>query len=163
MTATRRPTRPRSPWASDEHELFRETARAWIEREILPHDARWQARGYVDPELWQSAGEAGLLGTDVPAEHGGLGGDFGFECVIYEELLHAGFACFGKGVHEIATHYVGASQDRLDGLTVDLGDWWFNLRPSNTEPLLRLNLEAVDRAACDAHTDEVLALIRAES
>ena len=42
----------------------------------------------------------------MPAEHGGLGGDFGFECVIYEELLHAGFACFGKGVHEIATHYV---------------------------------------------------------
>ena len=98
MTATRRPSRPRSPWASDEHELFRETARAWIEREILPHDARWQARGYVDAELWPSAGEAGLLGTDVPAEHGGLGGDFGFECVIYEELLHAGFACFGKGV-----------------------------------------------------------------
>ena len=38
-------------------------------------------------------------------------------------------------------------QDRLDGLTVDLGDWWFNLRPSNTEPLLRLNLEAPTRAA----------------
>ena len=38
-----------------------------------------------------------------------------------------------------------ASQDRLDGLTVDLGEWWFNLRPSNTEPLLRLNLEAADR------------------
>jgi phosphomannomutase len=52
-----------------------------------------------------------------------------------------------------------AAQDRLDGLTVDLGDWWFNLRPSNTEPLLRLNLEAADRATCDAHTDEVLALV----
>ena len=39
-----------------------------------------------------------------------------------------------------------AEQDRLDGLTVDLGDWWFNLRPSNTEPLLRLNLEAADAA-----------------
>jgi phosphomannomutase len=51
--------------------------------------------------------------------------------------------------------------DRLDGLTVDLGDWWFNLRPSNTEPLLRLNLEAADRAACDARTEEVLAVVRA--
>ena len=38
-------------------------------------------------------------------------------------------------------------QDRLDGLTVDCGDWWFNLRPSNTEPLLRLNLEAADAAS----------------
>ena len=54
-----RPSRPRSPWASDDHELFRETARAWIEREILPNDERWQARGCVDAELWPSAGEAG--------------------------------------------------------------------------------------------------------
>jgi phosphomannomutase len=53
-----------------------------------------------------------------------------------------------------------ADVDRTDGLTFDLGDWWFNLRPSNTEPLLRLNLEAADRAACDARTAEVLALIR---
>ena len=44
MTAIR-PTRPRSPWASDEHELFRETARAWVESEILPNDERWQERG----------------------------------------------------------------------------------------------------------------------
>jgi len=63
-------------------------------------------------------------------------------------------------IERVAAHYRGASQDRLDGLTVDLGDWWFNLRPSNTEPLLRLNLEAADRAACDAHVGEVLELIR---
>ena len=54
-------------------------------------------------------------------------------------------------------------QDRLDGLTVDFGDWWFNLRPSNTEPLLRLNLEAADRAVCEERTDEVLALIGGEA
>jgi phosphomannomutase len=59
-------------------------------------------------------------------------------------------------IDAVASAYSGASQDRLDGLTVDLGDWWFNLRPSNTEPLLRLNLEAADRAACDEHTAEVL-------
>ncbi len=53
-----------------------------------------------------------------------------------------------------------ASQDRTDGLTVDLGDWWFNLRPSNTEPLLRLNLEAATPALCEAHTSEVLALVK---
>ncbi|MGI8710612.1 MAG: phosphomannomutase/phosphoglucomutase [Acidimicrobiales bacterium] len=52
-----------------------------------------------------------------------------------------------------------AAQDRLDGLTVDLGDWWFNLRPSNTEPLLRLNLEARTRDECDDHTSELLHLI----
>jgi phosphomannomutase len=47
----------------------------------------------------------------------------------------------------------------MDGLTVDLGDWWFNLRPSNTEPLLRLNLEAPTRSAVDTHVAEVRALI----
>ena len=54
-------------------------------------------------------------------------------------------------------------QDRLDGLTVDMGDWWFNLRPSNTEPLLRLNLEAPTAPACDEHTAEVLAVVRGTS
>jgi phosphomannomutase len=65
-------------------------------------------------------------------------------------------------IERVAEAYAGADQDRLDGLTVDLGDWWFNLRPSNTEPLLRLNLEARDDTACEAHTAEVLALVRGE-
>ena len=55
-----------------------------------------------------------------------------------------------------AAEHPDATQDRLDGLTVDLGDWWFNLRPSNTEPLLRLNLEARTRDACETHTSELL-------
>jgi phosphomannomutase len=63
-------------------------------------------------------------------------------------------------IDKVAGAYGGAQQDRLDGLTVDCGDWWFNLRPSNTEPLLRLNLEAPDRGSCEAHVAEVLALIR---
>jgi phosphomannomutase len=45
-------------------------------------------------------------------------------------------------IDHVAAQYGGCAQDRLDGLTIDCGDWWFNLRPSNTEPLLRLNLEA---------------------
>ena len=49
------------------------------------------------------------------------------------------------------------SGDRLDGLTVDRGDWWFNLRPSNTEPLLRLNVEAPDAASLATHVAEVQA------
>ena len=53
-------------------------------------------------------------------------------------------------IERVAEAYPADAQDRLDGLTVDLGDWWFNLRPSNTEPLLRLNLEAPDAARCAA-------------
>jgi phosphomannomutase len=58
-------------------------------------------------------------------------------------------------IDRVAAHYRDAEQDRLDGLTVDLGDWWFNLRPSNTEPLLRLNLEAPTRADVDGRVAEV--------
>ena len=48
-----------------------------------------------------------------------------------------------------------AACDRLDGLTVDRGEWWYNLRPSNTEPLLRLNVEAPDTAGCAEHVAEL--------
>ncbi len=61
-------------------------------------------------------------------------------------------------IERVAAAFPDGDQDRLDGLTVDLGGWWFNLRPSNTEPLLRLNLEAPTRAECDAHVAEVRAL-----
>ncbi|HEY2999071.1 MAG TPA: phosphomannomutase/phosphoglucomutase [Acidimicrobiales bacterium] len=62
-------------------------------------------------------------------------------------------------IERVAAAYPDTTQDRVDGLTVDAGDWWFNLRPSNTEPLLRLNLEARDPEACAAHVAEVQALI----
>ncbi len=58
-------------------------------------------------------------------------------------------------IDRVAAAYGDADQDRLDGLTVDLGDWWFNLRPSNTEPLLRLNLEAASKADVEARVAEV--------
>jgi phosphomannomutase len=62
-------------------------------------------------------------------------------------------------IERVAVAFPDAGIDRLDGLTVDCGPWWFNLRPSNTEPLLRLNLEAPDRSECDQHVADVLALI----
>jgi phosphomannomutase len=60
----------------------------------------------------------------------------------------------------VVAAYAGCTQERLDGLSVDCGDFWFNLRPSNTEPLLRLNLESPDAETTAARTAEVLALIK---
>jgi phosphomannomutase len=62
-------------------------------------------------------------------------------------------------IEAVAQHFSALDQDRMDGLTVDGGDWWFNLRPSNTEPLLRLNLEAADEDACIARVTEVQAVM----
>ena len=63
---------------------------------------------------------------------------------------------------ELAAAYPDGRVDWLDGVTVQYDDWWFNVRPSNTEPLLRLNVEARTAEMLEVKTDEVLALIRAE-
>jgi phosphomannomutase len=62
-------------------------------------------------------------------------------------------------MERISNDFAGYKQDHLDGLTVECGSWWFNLRPSNTEPLLRLNLEAATRSSCDDHVAELLSTI----
>ena len=65
-------------------------------------------------------------------------------------------------IEEIASAYANGSQDRLDGLTVEFEDWWFNVRASNTEPLLRLNVEARTDELLRGKTAELLELIRRE-
>lgn len=66
-------------------------------------------------------------------------------------------------LEDLAQRYSDGDQDRLDGLTVSYSDWWFNCRPSNTEPLLRLNLEARTDTLKDEKVKEVLAVIRGEA
>jgi phosphomannomutase len=63
-------------------------------------------------------------------------------------------------VEELADAYRDGRQDRTDGLTVEFDDWWFNVRPSNTEPLLRLNVEARTEELLKDKTEELLGLIR---
>jgi len=63
-------------------------------------------------------------------------------------------------MREIEEFYKGADVDHLDGVTISYPDWWLNVRPSNTEPLLRLNVEGDTRALMEQHRDEALALIR---
>jgi alkylation response protein AidB-like acyl-CoA dehydrogenase len=73
-----------------DHELFRSTAREFVEREVAPNVAKWEAQGSVDKDMFRKAGKAGLLGMAVPEEHGGGGiADFRFNMVIGEELMRA--------------------------------------------------------------------------
>ncbi len=62
-------------------------------------------------------------------------------------------------IERVDQHYAQFRRDRLDGLTVDCGSWWFNLRPSNTEPLLRLNLESETGDECHDRVAEVLGIV----
>jgi phosphomannomutase len=65
-------------------------------------------------------------------------------------------------IERIAAGYASGRLDRTDGLTVEFTDWWFNVRPSNTEPLLRLNVEARTEELLKDKTEEILSLIRNE-
>lgn len=66
----------------------------------------------------------------------------------------------GKVMDEISTEYADAKIDTLDGLTASYEDWWFNLRPSNTEPLLRLNVEATSQSVMQENLDQISKILQ---
>jgi alkylation response protein AidB-like acyl-CoA dehydrogenase len=82
-----------------DHEAFRESFRAFLDKEIVPHLAEWDAAGIVPREVFTAAGRSGFLGMDVPEELGGGGvADFRFNTVIAEETMRAGAAAAGLGI-----------------------------------------------------------------
>ncbi|MFW2828737.1 acyl-CoA dehydrogenase family protein [Sphingomonas sp. ID0503] len=83
----------------EEHEMWRETVRRFVEKEIVPFHAEWEEQGIVPRELWLKAGEAGLLCCTVPEEYGGLGLDYLFDVVVFEELWRVGASGPGFLIH----------------------------------------------------------------
>ncbi|MDA3629484.1 acyl-CoA dehydrogenase family protein [Saccharopolyspora oryzae] len=83
-----------------EHEAFREVVRDFLAKEVVPHFAEWERAGMVPRELFQKAGAVGMLGLQVPEEHGGGGtSSFKFNAVITEETSRAGVSLGGFKVH----------------------------------------------------------------
>lgn len=77
----------------DEHEQLRETARRFLDREVAPFAAAWETAGQVDRDVYRKAGDAGLIGFNIPEEYGGGGtDDFRFNAVVVEELARFGAA-----------------------------------------------------------------------
>ncbi|MFI8694689.1 acyl-CoA dehydrogenase family protein [Dietzia maris] len=108
MTTTLFPDH-RPTWQTESHELLRGHAREFFAREVTPRQADWARQGHVDRELWNRAGAAGLLLTDIADEDGGGGGDFGHEAVVAQELAYAHDSSFGFTVHStIVSHYINA-------------------------------------------------------
>ena len=101
---------------------------------------------------------AALAGTDRPLSE--LAADY--ERYVASGEINSTVVDQAAIVADIEATYAvdGRAVDHLDGLTVTTDDWWFNVRPSNTEPLLRLNAEGKDRATMEKVRDEVLAHIR---
>jgi acyl-CoA dehydrogenase len=93
-------------WDTPELASFRDAVRRFVEHEVTPHQDRWRKQQHVDRELWNKAGEMGLLLADIPDEYGGSGGSFEHMAVVFEELAYAGDMNFGLHVHAIVAHYL---------------------------------------------------------
>lgn len=74
---------------TEEHELFREQLRRFVESELVPKIPDWNAKGMSDRESWRRAGEQGYLGACAPEAYGGAGADFAYDAIIMEELAYA--------------------------------------------------------------------------
>ena len=91
----------------DDHEIFRDQVRRFIDREISPHHAQWEHDGILPRDVWRKAGENGLLCVSIPTEYGGGGGDFGHSAIVIEELARANATAPGFTTHsEIVAHYI---------------------------------------------------------
>ncbi len=106
----------RSPWETEDHSIFRDSVRKFIESEFVPNRQRWIERKHMEPEYWQKAGAIGMLCPDIPDVYGGAGGDFGFDAITYEELQRACVSSFGNGIQSIVAHYLlvyGTEEQKL--------------------------------------------------
>jgi long-chain-acyl-CoA dehydrogenase len=83
----------------EEHEIWRTTVRRFVEKEIVPFHAQWEHDGIVPRELWLKAGAQGMLCCTVPEEFGGLGLDYLFDVVVFEELWRIGASGPGFLIH----------------------------------------------------------------
>ncbi len=82
-----------------DHELFRDTVRAFAEKELVPNVEQWERDGIVPRDVFTRAGEAGLLGMAVPEEYGGAGiDDFRFNAIITEEFARLGVGSSGGSI-----------------------------------------------------------------
>lgn len=93
----------------EEHEIYRRSVAAFIDKEIRPYHAQWEEDGCMPREIWQKAGAAGLLCVDIATEYGGAGADFLYNSVVIEELAKAGFSgpSTGFAVHsDMASTYI---------------------------------------------------------
>jgi acyl-CoA dehydrogenase len=97
----------RSPWMNQDLDDFRDLARTFCEKEIKPNVDSFIANKQVDRDLWNKAGEVGLLCLSVPEEYGGGGGTFAHEAILIEEQARVGDSSWGASLHNgIVAHYI---------------------------------------------------------
>jgi len=103
----------RYPYFSEEHQMFRDTVREFVNRELVPHVEEWDKAEEFPRELFLRMGELGFLGLPYPEEYGGSGLDYFFSVVFAEELANCGLA--GLATSILVHSYMGAGPLHLIG------------------------------------------------
>lgn len=92
---------------NDEHEAFRETVRKFYEKEVTPHTEKYEQQQHIDRELWNKAGELGLLCATMPEAYGGSDVDRLYSMILIEEQAYAGDSATGFSLHsDIVANYI---------------------------------------------------------
>lgn len=90
-----------------EHEMFRDSVRKFLEDEAVPYHEQWEEDGQVDRSIWLKAGELGMISPTVPEEFGGVGVDFRYNAIVDEEVSRLGLSGLGFALHsDIAVPYI---------------------------------------------------------
>lgn len=89
----------RYSFETEEHNMFRQTIRRFLENEAAPYYEKWEKERMIPREFWEKLGELGFLCPTVAEQYGGLGVDFGYSVVINEELERVGSGLVGVGLH----------------------------------------------------------------
>jgi len=94
---------------SEEHRIFRNSLRRYLEREVIPHVEEWEEAGIVPKSAWQGMGAQGFLGMGVPEEYGGLGADFLYSVIVTEEMVRTNHSGLAASLHsDIIVPYIVA-------------------------------------------------------
>ena len=92
---------------TEEHRIFRNTFKKFVEREIIPHVDEWETAGIVPKSVWKLMGEQGFLCMDIPEEYGGFEADFLYSVIVCEELVKTNFTGLSANLHsDIVVPYI---------------------------------------------------------
>ena len=97
---------PFHKWVTEEHKLFTESVQKFYNDEMKPNIEDWVENGVVSKSFWQKAGHAGIMSGSVLEEHGGVGGDMGFDSITIYEQAKTGDSSWGYGIQSIVIHYL---------------------------------------------------------
>lgn len=95
----------RHAWMDADIEAFRDQARRYIERELVPHMDAWRRQGFIPREVWRPFAELGFLLPELPEAYGGAGANLAYQLVVQDELARAEVPA-NTAVHSIAVHYI---------------------------------------------------------